>query len=83
MAGHEETDLTRDDFETMAVERIERLTGIPAPGSEAGSDALRAYRHEAYRSYMLDRGNAAEWGTATQATDPPHESDEEDDPGRP
>ncbi len=71
-------DLTHEDFEAMTLAEIERLTGVPVPGQGADPDSLSAYRERAYRSYMLDRENRAEWGTAAQATEPPHESDDGD-----
>jgi hypothetical protein len=63
--------LTRKDFDTLSLEELAKRTGLEPPGEGASAEEVEAYRDKAYESYMLDKENRDEWGTATQATEPP------------
>ena len=66
--------LSFEDFQRMTLEEIHHRTGLEPP-EDRSEAAIRAYRDKAYRSYRLDVARRDEWGTATQATEPP--SDDE------
>jgi hypothetical protein len=68
--------LSYEDFGRMTLEEIHRRTGIRPPDDRT-DEAIRAYRAKAYRSYRLDVARRDEWGTATQATEPPDDEDPE------
>jgi hypothetical protein len=63
--------LTRADFERLPIERLAGITGLTPPPDGASADDVAAWREKAFRSYELDLENRAEWGTATQTTEPP------------
>jgi hypothetical protein len=63
--------LTRKDFDDLPLEELAKRTGLEPPSEGASAEEVEAYRDKAYESYMLDKENRDEWGTATQATPPP------------
>jgi hypothetical protein len=68
--------LTRRDFDRLTLGEIAERTGLDAPSDPSAAEA-EAYRERAYRSYRLDITRRDEWGTATQATEPPDADDGE------
>lgn len=57
---------SREDFTTLSLEALEKLTGLTPPAEE---NKATAYREKAWQSYKLDLANKAEWGTARQNGD--------------
>jgi hypothetical protein len=62
--------LTKRDFNELALETLEHRTGWPAP-KDPTHEEEEEYRAKAWRSYKVDIENRDEWGTATQATEVP------------
>jgi hypothetical protein len=53
--------MTQADFLELPLERVEAITGMPAPSAPT-PDQERDYREAAWASYKLDVANDQEWG---------------------
>lgn len=68
--GDELEQLSREDFRRRPLQEIAHRAGLEAPTDPTPAEE-KAFRERAYESYALDLENRDEWGTATQATEPP------------
>ena len=67
-------DLTHEDFQTMPIEDLADRTGLKPPADDSAATE-RDWREMAWKSHVQDIAERDEWGTATQATDPPKGED--------
>ena len=63
-------DLTHEDFKTMPIEDLADRTGLKPPKGDSPAEE-HAWREKAWQGHVKDLEHRDEWGTATQATEPP------------
>lgn len=61
-------DYTHEDFHTMSLRDVEKISGVIRP-MDRTAEAHAEYRERAWRSYQQDIQNRDEWGTARQGID--------------
>lgn len=62
--------LSQSDFQRLPLDVLARRTGLQPPRDPTPEEEA-AFREKAWNSYATDVENRDEWGTATQATEPP------------
>lgn len=62
--------LSHDDFMNLPLGRLADRIGLTPP-ADASAEEERAWREKAWQDHVQDVQNRDEWGTATQATEPP------------
>lgn len=62
---------THADFMDLPIERLAERVGLTPPPSGATPEEEKEWREKAWQNHVQDLQNRDEWGTATQATEPP------------